>query len=80
MKTNRRVLHHRQIPLRPCADNRCPVTAEGRLIAVVFMLAGIGVIGGFTSTIASVFMTPDEEDEFGAIHVRLDRLEAKLDR
>jgi voltage-gated potassium channel len=57
-----------------------PVTAEGRLIAVMLMLTGIGVIGVFTATIASVFMIQDGEDEFGAIHDRMDRLESKLDR
>jgi voltage-gated potassium channel len=57
-----------------------PVTAEGRLIAVVLMLTGIGVIGVFTATIASLFMIQDEEDEFSAIHVRLDRIDANLER
>ena len=57
-----------------------PLTAEGRLIAVVLMLTGIGVIGVFTATIASAFMIQDDADEFGAIHDRMDRLEAKLDR
>lgn len=57
-----------------------PVTAEGRLIAVLLMLTGIGVIGVFTATIASLFMIQDDEDEFVAIHDRLDRLHAKLDR
>ena len=31
-----------------------PVTPEGRLVAVVLMLAGIGVIGVFTATVASL--------------------------
>jgi len=57
-----------------------PVTGEGRLIAVLLMLTGIGVIGVFTATIASVFMIQDDEDQFGAIHARLDGLNAKLDR
>jgi voltage-gated potassium channel len=57
-----------------------PVTGEGRLIAVLLMLTGIGVIGVFTATIASLFMVQDDEDQFGAIHDRLDMLHAKLDR
>jgi len=57
-----------------------PVTAEGRLIAVLLMLTGIRVIGVFTATTASAFMIQDDQDEFGAIHDRMDRLEAKLDR
>ena len=57
-----------------------PMTGEGRLIAVLLMLTGIGVIGIFTATIASLFMIEDEEDEFRGIHKRLDGIEAKLDR
>ena len=57
-----------------------PVTGEGRLIAVLLMLTGIGVIGVFTATIASVFMIQDDEDHFAEIHARLDGLNAKLDR
>jgi tetrahydromethanopterin S-methyltransferase subunit G len=43
------------------------------------MLTGIGVIGVFTATIASLFMIEDEEDEFNGLHTRLSALEAKLD-
>jgi voltage-gated potassium channel len=57
-----------------------PVTGEGRLIAVLLMLTGIGVIGVFTATIASLFMIEDEEDEFSGLHKRLDTIETKLDR
>ena len=57
-----------------------PVTGEGRLIAVLLMLTGIGVIGVFTATIASLFMIQDDENESAAIHDRLDILNAKLDR
>ena len=57
-----------------------PTTGEGRLIAVLLMLTGIGVIGVFTATIASLFMIEDEEDEFNGIHRRLDGIESKLDR
>ena len=57
-----------------------PMTGEGRLISVLLMLTGIGVISIFTATIASLFMIEDEEDEFRGIHKRLDGIEAKLDR
>jgi voltage-gated potassium channel len=57
-----------------------PMTGEGRAIAVLLMLTGIGVIGVFTATIASLFMIEDEEDEFNGIHKRLDGIEEKLDR
>lgn len=56
-----------------------PITLEGRLIAVFLMLTGIGVIGVFTATIASMFMIEDEEDEFNGLHRRLDSMESKLD-
>lgn len=57
-----------------------PQTGEGRLIAVLLMLTGIGVISVFTATIASLFMIEDEEDEFNGLHKRLDEVETKLDR
>jgi Ion channel len=38
------------------------------------------VTGEGTATIASLFMIQDDEDEFAAIHDRLDMLHAKLDR
>ena len=57
-----------------------PKTGEGRLIAVFLMLTGIGVIGIFTATIASLFMTQDEESEFARVERRLDAIEAKLNR
>ncbi len=40
-----------------------PVTAEGRLIAVVLMLTGIGVIGVFTATVASFFFEHEQQSE-----------------
>ena len=57
-----------------------PMTGEGRLIAVLLMLTGIGVIGVFTATIASLFMIEDDESEFNGLHRRLDAIDAKLDR
>ena len=57
-----------------------PQTAEGRLIAVVLMLTGIGVIGVFTATIASFFMIEEEEEGFAQIRARLDEVDAKLER
>ena len=56
-----------------------PKTSEGRVIAVTLMLAGIGMIGTFTATIASFFMVHEEDTEQKETQQRLDRLEAKLD-
>jgi voltage-gated potassium channel len=55
-----------------------PETTEGRVIAVMLMLVGIGVIGVFTATLAS-FVLSSEETEASVIHTRLDAIERKLD-
>jgi voltage-gated potassium channel len=47
-----------------------PVTVEGRLIAVVLMLTGIGVIGVFTATVASFFFE-QERSEVADLALRL---------
>jgi voltage-gated potassium channel len=56
-----------------------PVTIEGRMIAVVLMLTGIGVIGIFTATIASLFFEQEEHSEISDLAARLDVIEKKLD-
>ena len=60
-----------------------PVTPAGRVIAVVLMLVGIGVIGAFTATIASWFIEQERVAEEPApaavLQRRLDTIEAKLD-
>ena len=55
-----------------------PQTAEGRLIAVVLMFVGIGVISAFTATIASFFVEQEHEKETGAIEERLAAIEERL--
>ena len=55
-----------------------PVTFEGRVIAVVLMLTGIGVIGVFTATVASAFFEEEKQSEFAAMAARLDAIEEKL--
>jgi voltage-gated potassium channel len=57
-----------------------PRTGEGRLIAVILMLTGIGVIGVFTATIASFFMIEDDENRSADVERRLTSIEAKLDQ
>jgi voltage-gated potassium channel len=57
-----------------------PVTPEGRIIAVVLMLTGIGVIGVFTATIASMFLEDHHHETRRSVDMRLDAIEEKLDR
>lgn len=57
-----------------------PVTTEGRVIAVILMLTGIGVIGVFTATIASLFLEDHHQDTRSSVVARLDAIEEKLDR
>jgi len=54
------------------------VTLEGRLIAVVLMITGIGVIGIFTATVAAHFFDQDRSDMADVI-ARMDAIEQKLD-
>jgi voltage-gated potassium channel len=58
-----------------------PVTLEGRLIAVVLMVMGIGVIGVFTATVASFFFAEHEAEgpTMADVLARLAVLEQKLD-
>jgi voltage-gated potassium channel len=55
--------------------DRYPVTPMGQGVAVVLMLAGIGLIGALTATVASYFVEQkaDEEED------RLDRIELLLE-
>lgn len=57
-----------------------PVTGEGRLVAVVLMLVGIGFVGAFTATVASLFLEHDRESERDMLEQRLDAIERKLDQ
>lgn len=59
-----------------------PVTLEGRLIAILLMVTGIGVIGVFTATVASFFFEEQQEQGPGnaELAVRLASIEEKLDR
>lgn len=53
-----------------------PVTSEGRLIAVILMLLGIGFIGVFTATVSNFFF---DQGRVTGVEDRLARIEAKLD-
>jgi len=54
--------------------DRYPVTEGGRVVAVILMLVGIGLIGVLTATVASVFIkehTDDNKEEFKKGHADL---------
>ena len=54
--------------------DRFPVTGGGRMVAVVLMLVGIGLIGVLTATVASVFIkehTDANKEEFKKGHADL---------
>ena len=55
-----------------------PVTTEGRIIAVLLMLTGIGVIGIFTATVASFFFEQERDSGSAELLARLDGIERKL--
>lgn len=57
-----------------------PITPEGRLIAVVMMISGIGVIGVFTATVASFFFEQAPAADTTRLEARLASVEEKLDR
>ena len=55
-----------------------PLTVEGRAIAVVLMMVGIGALGIVTANIAAFFIESDESDTNREILDRLDRIEKVL--
>jgi voltage-gated potassium channel len=60
-----------------------PTTTEGRLIAVLLMLVGIGAISILTATVASLFFEHDKDDrsaDFVRLEERLASLESKQDQ
>lgn len=53
--------------------DKYPITSEGRLVAVVLILIGVGVCGYIAGFMANLMSMEDEEDD------RLERVEQKLD-
>jgi voltage-gated potassium channel len=56
-----------------------PVTTEGRIIAVLLMVTGIGVIGVFMATVASFLFEGEQDSGSARLEQRLDLIERKLD-
>jgi voltage-gated potassium channel len=51
--------------------DKYPVTAEGRIVAVVLMTAGVGLFGTFTGLVASFFIEPEAREQTSDIEVLL---------
>lgn len=49
--------------------DRFPVTAEGRIIGVLLMVAGVGLFGTLSGFIASWFLTPTQKKEQGDLEL-----------
>lgn len=63
--------------------DRFPVTMEGRIVAVVLMVAGISLFGVFTGLFAKMFMEPEVQREDSDIKVlanEVRRLREKIER
>jgi voltage-gated potassium channel len=59
--------------------DRYPTTTEGRMIAVVLMMAGIGLLGSFTALIASYFLGNQEAEDDAREQIEFRTLESKID-
>jgi voltage-gated potassium channel len=60
-----------------------PVTAEGRILAMVLMISGIGLFGILSGLAASFFVGPKQRSivyEENKILARLEKLEEKIDQ
>ena len=60
--------------------DKYPVTHEGRIIGMFLMITGVGMFGGLSGLIASMFLgaTKRESDQLTEILQRLERLEEKI--
>lgn len=62
--------------------DRYPVTTEGRIIAMILMLSGVGLFGTLSGLVASFFLgakQAEEEANIKGIRIRLDALVTKLE-
>ena len=58
--------------------DKFPVSAAGRGVAVVLMLAGIGLVGVVTATVASFFIEERQNDTLLQVEARIERIESLL--
>ena len=47
--------------------NKYPATLEGRCVAILLTLAGVGLFGTFTGYMANFFLEPDQKNEIAGI-------------
>lgn len=47
--------------------DKYPITTEGRVVAAVLMVAGVGLFGTFTGFVAAWFLEEDDEQEVGEL-------------
>jgi voltage-gated potassium channel len=59
--------------------DRFPTSSEGRIIAMVLMISGVGLFGTLSGIIASLFLGPQQDGETAEMMTRLRAIEAKLD-
>ena len=63
--------------------DKYPVTFDGRFLAMILMVSGVGLFGGMSGLVASLFMGSKDKkitEEENRILTRLERLEGKIDR
>ncbi len=53
-----------------------PVSALGRLVGVVLMFAGIGLVATLAASVAAHFVEQDDAEDQAAIEAKLDRIES----
>ena len=61
--------------------DKYPVTSEGRAVAMVLMLAGVGLFGTLSGLVASFFLgakQAEEDNQLKEVLARLEALDAKL--
>lgn len=56
-----------------------PQTVFGRLLAVVLMLCGLGLLSTLAATISAYFVGEEEDDKLEDLRARLERIEATLE-
>ncbi len=61
--------------------DKVPATTEGRILAMALMIAGVGMFGGLSGLVASIFLSDSDRrpSETRDILARLEALHAKLD-